>query len=90
MGKDFDCVLCGSCVADILVRPVPLSVAIGYGRLLHTQPIEVVTGGIVCNSGIAMSRLGMKTAAMSYVGRDDWARSSGGGSKPMAWIATFC
>jgi len=73
MSKEFDCVLCGSCVADILVRPVPLGVAIGYGRLFHVEPIEVVTGGIVCNSGIAMSRLGMKTAAFSYVGRDDWS-----------------
>jgi sugar/nucleoside kinase (ribokinase family) len=73
MSKKFDCVLCGSCVADILVRPVPLEVAIGGGRLLHTEPIEVVTGGIVCNSGIAMARLGMKTAAFSYVGRDEWS-----------------
>jgi sugar/nucleoside kinase (ribokinase family) len=73
MKKDFDCVLCGSCVADILVRPVPLSVPIGPGRLFHTQPIDVVTGGIVCNSGIAMSRLGMKTAAFTYVGQDDWS-----------------
>ena len=73
MSKKFDCVLCGSCVADILVRPVPLEVAIGGGRLLHAEPIEVVTGGIVCNSGIAMSRLGMKTAAFSYVGRDDFS-----------------
>ena len=73
MTKEFDCVLCGSCVADILVRPVPLGVAIGYGRLLHAEPITVTTGGIVSNSGIAMSRLGMKTAAFSYVGRDDFA-----------------
>jgi len=72
MSKDFDCVLCGSCVADLLVRPVPLEVAIGGGRLLRTQPIEVVTGGIVCNSGAAMARLGMKVAAFSYVGQDDW------------------
>jgi sugar/nucleoside kinase (ribokinase family) len=73
MSRDFDCVLCGSCVADILVRPVPLAVPIGCGKLLRTQPINVVTGGIVCNSGIAMSRLGMKTAAFTYVGQDDWS-----------------
>jgi sugar/nucleoside kinase (ribokinase family) len=72
MGKEFDCLLCGSCVADILVRPVPLGVPIGFGLLLHAEPIEVVTGGIVSNSGIAMARLGMKTAAFSYVGRDDF------------------
>ena len=33
----------------------------------------MTTGGIVNNSGIAMSRLGMKIAAFSYVGRDDFA-----------------
>jgi sugar/nucleoside kinase (ribokinase family) len=72
MKKDIDCVLCGSCVADILVRPVPLEVPIGGGRLLHAEPIEVTTGGIVSNSGIAMARLGMKVAAFSYVGKDDF------------------
>jgi sugar/nucleoside kinase (ribokinase family) len=72
MTKQFDCVLCGSCVADILVRPVPLGVPIGYGRLVHAEPITVTTGGIVSNSGIAMTRLGMRTAAFSYVGRDDF------------------
>lgn len=72
MGKKFDCVLCGSCVADILVRPVPLGSPIGYGKLVHAEPITVVTGGIVSNSGIAMTRLGMKTAAFTYVGRDDF------------------
>ncbi len=73
MTKQFDCVLCGSCVADILIRPVPLGVPIGYSRLVHAEPITVTTGGIVNNSGIAMSRLGMKIAAFSYVGRDDFA-----------------
>jgi sugar/nucleoside kinase (ribokinase family) len=73
MTKDLDCVLCGSCVADLLVRPVPLEVPIGGGKLLRVEPIEVTTGGIVSNSGIAMARLGMKIAAFSYVGNDDWA-----------------
>jgi len=73
MEKTFDCVLCGSCVADILVRPVPLDVPIGEGKLIPADPIEVTTGGIVSNAGIAMARLGMKVAAFSYVGRDTWA-----------------
>jgi len=73
MEKTFDCVLCGSCVADILVRPVPLDAQIGFGKLLHVDPIEVTTGGIVSNTGVAMAKLGMKVAAFSYVGRDDWA-----------------
>jgi sugar/nucleoside kinase (ribokinase family) len=72
MPKDFDCVLCGSCVADILVRPIPLEVPIGAGRLMRTPPLEIVTGGIVCNSGIALARLGLTAAAFTYVGQDDW------------------
>ena len=73
MQKTIDCVLCGSCVADILVRPVPLDAAIGGGRAIQVDPIEITTGGIVCNSGVAMARLGMKVAALGYVGNDEWA-----------------
>ena len=73
MRKNFDCILCGSCVADILCRPVCLEVPIGGGRLLPTEPIQVVTGGIVSNAGMAMARLGMKAAVFTYVGRDEWA-----------------
>lgn len=73
MEKDLDCVICGSCVVDVLVRPVPLEVPIGGGRLFETEPLEITTGGIVSNAGIAMSRLGMKAAAFSYVGCDQWA-----------------
>jgi sugar/nucleoside kinase (ribokinase family) len=74
MTKDFDCVCCGSCVADVLCRPVSLETPIGGGRLLQTEPLQVVTGGIVSNAGVAMARLGMKAAAFTYVGRDEWAR----------------
>ncbi len=67
-----DCIVCGTCVADILVRPVPLSQPVGGGRLFHVEPIEVTTGGIVCNSGTAMQRLGLHVAASSLVGDDLW------------------
>ena len=50
-------------VADILVRPVPLAQPVGGGRLLHVDPIEVTTGGIVCNTGIGLARLGLTVAA---------------------------
>ena len=63
MNKTIDCVVCGSCVVDILVRPVPLETAIGGGRLVAVDPIEVTTGGIVSNAGIAMSRLCMTASA---------------------------
>ena len=72
MGKSIDCVVCGSCVADILLRPVSLDAPIGRGTLLTVDPIEVTPGGIVSNSGIAMARLGLKVAALSYTGGDVW------------------
>lgn len=73
METTFDCVVCGTCVVDILVRPVPLEQSIGRGNLIPVEPIEVTTGGLVSNSGIALARLGMRVAALSYVGEDEWA-----------------
>jgi sugar/nucleoside kinase (ribokinase family) len=70
--RDIDCLLCGTCVADILVRPVPLTAPVGGGRLIHVDPIGVTTGGLVCNTGIAMRRLGMRVAVASLVGSDLW------------------
>jgi sugar/nucleoside kinase (ribokinase family) len=68
----FDCVVVGTCVADILVRPVPLGRPVGGGRLIHVEPIEITTGGIVCNTGIGLARLGLSVAAASLVGGDPW------------------
>jgi sugar/nucleoside kinase (ribokinase family) len=73
MDKAFDCVVVGSCVVDVLARPVPLTTAIGGGRLIESDPLVLTTGGIVSNSGIAMARLGMRVAAFTYVGNDEWA-----------------
>jgi sugar/nucleoside kinase (ribokinase family) len=73
MNKKFDCVVVGSCVVDVLARPVPLSQPIGAGRLIESDPLMLTTGGIVSNSGIALSRLGMRVAAFTYVGNDEWA-----------------
>lgn len=70
--QTIDCIVCGTCVADILVRPVVLSAPVGASRLLHVDPIDVVLGGIVCNSGTAIRRLGMRVAAASLVGDDLW------------------
>ena len=72
MEKTFDCVVCGSCVADVLVRPFSLEAPIGPSITVEVDPIELATGGIVCNSGIAMARLGMKVATVGYVGDDHW------------------
>lgn len=73
MDKNLDIIVCGSCVVDVLVRPVPLDHPIGGGQLVRTEPLAVHTGGIVSNSGITMARLGMRTAAFTYVGADEWS-----------------
>ena len=71
--KSLDCVVVGSCVVDVLARPVPLSKAIGAGRLIETEPLVLTTGGIVSNAGITLARLGMRVAAFTYLGDDEWA-----------------
>jgi sugar/nucleoside kinase (ribokinase family) len=73
MDKTLDCVVVGSCVVDVLARPVPLSQPIGAGRLIESEPLLLTTGGIVSNSGITLARLGMRVAALTYVGNDEWA-----------------
>ncbi len=73
MNKPIDCVVCGSCTVDIPVKPVPLERAIGVGKLTLVDAIVATTGGLVSNSGIAMARLGLKVAAFSFTGDDDWA-----------------
>lgn len=60
-------------MVDLLVRPVRLDQPLGAGRLFEVKPIEVTTGGIVSNSGIAMLRLGLNVAAFTHVGDDEWA-----------------
>ena len=74
MNSPLDAVVCGTCVADILVRPVPLESPIGGGRLFHVEPVEFTTGGIVCNTGLAMRRLGAAVGAAALVGDDLWGR----------------
>jgi sugar/nucleoside kinase (ribokinase family) len=71
--KSFDCVVVGSCVVDVLARPVVLAEPIGRGRLIEGEPLLLTTGGIVSNAGITMARLGMRVAAFTYVGNDEWA-----------------
>jgi len=72
--RPIDCVVCGTCVADILVRPVPLDRPVGGGRLFHVDPVEVTTGGIVCNTGMALRSLGAAVDAVAVVGDDLWGR----------------
>ena len=71
--KTTDVVVCGSCVVDVLVRPVPLDRAIGGGQLVRTEPMRLTTGGMVSNASTTLARLGLRTAAFTYIGDDEWA-----------------
>lgn len=71
--RKHDCIVVGSCVVDLLCRPVSLDDPIGGGRLYRTEPLDVAGGGITINSGVTMARLGMNVGVLTYVGEDDWA-----------------
>jgi fructokinase len=73
MSCENDFVVCGTCVADVIVRPVPLESPVGGGRLFHVEPVVVTTGGMVCNTGVALRRLGSAVEAAAIVGEDLWA-----------------
>ncbi|NNE00675.1 MAG: carbohydrate kinase family protein [Pirellulaceae bacterium] len=70
--RKFDCIVCGSCTVDVLVHPVNLQQPIGVDQLHRVDPIGLAVGGIVSNAGITLSRLGLRTAAFSAVGKDRW------------------
>lgn len=71
---DIDCLVLGTSGVDVVVRPVDLARPIGGGRLVHVEPLDLTTGGIVCNSGIALRTLGLEVAAAGLVGDDLWGR----------------
>jgi sugar/nucleoside kinase (ribokinase family) len=73
MTQRFDCIVAGSCVVDILCRPVSLTTPIGQGVLHTVEPILLKAGGITSNSGVTMARMGLKVGVFSRVGKDDWA-----------------
>lgn len=73
MPQTSDVIVCGSCVVDVLVRPVSLDAPIGGGQLVRTEPLLLTTGGIVSNAGTTLARLGMRSTAFTYVGNDEWA-----------------
>ena len=68
-----DVILCGSCVVDLPCLTVPLNQAIGADRTIAIEPITPLCGGITCNVGIALQRLGVSAGVLSCVGADQWA-----------------
>lgn len=65
-------IVCGSCVVDLPCLPVGLDVAVGVDRTVAIEPIAPSCGGITCNVGIGLRRLGLRPGVLSLVGNDVW------------------
>ncbi len=72
--KTIDCITAGSCVLDILASPVNLNEPLIAHPVHKIKPMQLCCGGLSCNSGLAMARLGMKTHIFTYVGNDPWGQ----------------
>lgn len=67
---NYDAAIFGLIVADVIGEPVDLRRPPEPGGLALLNSISLTTGGNVCNTGIAMAKLGMRVAAAGLVGRD--------------------
>ena len=65
-----DAALFGLIVADLIASPMNLRRPPQPGGLSLVETIELTTGGNVCNTGVAMAKLGMRVAAAGVVGKD--------------------
>jgi sugar/nucleoside kinase (ribokinase family) len=65
-----DAAIFGLIVADLIAEPMNLRSPPKPGGLAFTNSIQLTTGGNVCNTGIAMAKLGMNVAAAGLVGND--------------------
>ena len=73
MADSPECIVCGSCVVDLLCRPIDLDTPIGEGALHATDPVVLTGGGLTINAGVMMARMGVRVGVLSYVGNDAWA-----------------
>jgi hypothetical protein len=60
----------GLIVADLVAEPMDLRRPPSPGGLVPLNSLRLTTGGNVCNTGVAMAKLGMKVAAAGLVGED--------------------
>src|SRR5688572_21810765 len=65
-----DATVFGLIVADVIAEPFSLRSPPKPGGLQLVNSITLTTGGNVCNTGVAMAKLGMKVAAAGLVGKD--------------------
>ena len=60
----------GTLVADLLVRPIRNWA--GKGHNANVDSIELLAGGTVANTGLALARLGIPVSALGAVGEDSF------------------
>ncbi|MDQ3440822.1 MAG: carbohydrate kinase family protein [Planctomycetota bacterium] len=65
-----DAAIFGLIVADLIASPMNLRQPPAPGGLAVLDTLELTTGGNVCNTGVAMAKLGMKVAVAGLVGND--------------------
>ena len=72
-----DAAIFGLIVADLIAAADGPAQSAGAGRAGdRSTRSQLTTGGNVCNTGVAMAKLGMKVAAAGLVGKTCWARRS--------------
>jgi sugar/nucleoside kinase (ribokinase family) len=65
-----DAAIFGLIVADLIASPMDLRNPPSPGGLAVLDTLELTTGGNVCNTGVAMAKLGLRVAAAGLVGED--------------------
>ncbi|MEI6503161.1 MAG: carbohydrate kinase family protein, partial [Armatimonadota bacterium] len=76
MPKQFDAVVAGYLGADLAPLfpreggALPLAQLLRPGKLVEVGPLEISTGGVVANTGLAMGHFGCQTALMGLLGTD--------------------
>jgi sugar/nucleoside kinase (ribokinase family) len=68
MSKTIDCITAGSCVLDILTHPVNLDEPLITKPVHRINPMQLSCGGLSCNSGITLAKLGCRTNIFTYIG----------------------
>ena len=68
MARTIDCLISGASSPTCTCSPWGCNRPSAAADSYHVDPIEVVTGGIVCNTGVGLARLGGSVAAASL----DW------------------
>ncbi len=77
--KKYDIAVAGQLCLDIIPQ-IPatgakhISELLQPGKLLDVGAARISNGGLVANSGLALTKLGLKTVLIARIGRDDFGR----------------